>query len=58
MKKAILKYLKAILELSKRYNISRNLEKCKFFTPRFEFVGIDIDNVVNRPALLKKYTIR
>ena len=49
----IFKYLESILEISKRYNLSWKLEKCEFFTPRFEFVGIDIDSNGNRPALSK-----
>lgn len=50
---AIFKYVKAILEISKRYNLSWKLEKYEFFTPRFESVGIDIDDVVNQPVLSK-----
>ena len=48
------KYIEAIIKISKRYNLSWKLEKCEFSTPRFEFVGIDIDVDGNRPALSKE----
>ena len=49
----ISKYLEAILEISKRYNLYWKLLKCEFVTPRSEFVGIDIDVNSNRPTLSK-----
>ena len=49
----IFAYLEAIFEISKRYNLSWKLEKCEFFTPRFEFVGVDVADAGNHPALSK-----
>ena len=46
-------YLEAILEISKRYNLSWKLEKCDFFSPHIESVGTDIDVTGNRPANYK-----
>jgi hypothetical protein len=50
---SILVYFKAILEISKRYNLSWKLEKCGFLDPRFEFVGVDIADLGNHPAQSK-----
>lgn len=50
----LLKYFRCILEISKRYNLSWKLEKCGFLEPRFEFVGVDIADDGNHPALSKK----
>ena len=46
-------YLESILEISKRYNLSWKLEKCEFFSERFEFVGTDIASAGNCPAKSK-----
>lgn len=47
---SIIQYLRAILEISKRYNLSWKLEKCGFLDPRFEFVGVDVADIGNYPA--------
>ena len=48
-----LSYLKAILEISKRYNITWKLKKCSFFPDRVEFVGHDRRPIGNSPAKSK-----
>jgi hypothetical protein len=51
---SIIEYLRAILEISKRYNLSWKLEKCGFLDPRFEFVGVDVADIGNYPAKSKE----
>ena len=46
-------YLRAILEISKRYNVSWKLKKCSFFPERVEFVGHDKRADGNSPAASK-----
>ena len=49
----ILQYLQAILEISKRYNLSWKLEKYGFLEPQIEFVGVNIADHDNHPAQSK-----
>ena len=46
-------YLRAVLEISKRYSLSWKLKKCSFFPERVEFVGHDRRADGNSPAASK-----
>ena len=46
-------YLKAIFEISKRYNVTLKLKKCSFSPDRVEFVGHDRKPIGNSPAKSK-----
>eukprot|EP00957_Ditylum_brightwellii_P177813 13544556-Ditylum_brightwellii.AAC.1 len=52
------KYLDAILEISKTYNISWKLHKCHFFPKEVEFVGHDVAIEGNCPAKSKSLLLQ
>lgn len=49
-----LSYLECQLRVAKSYRLSFNLGKSKFFPKRIEFVGIDVCDDGNRPAMSKR----
>lgn len=53
-----LSYLECQLRVAKSYRLSFNLLKSKFFPKRVEFVGIDVCDDGNRPAMSKRDLIK